>query len=88
MAQQTIFDKIREWIGGIAWDIFLWSARMTEDEYFDALNRDAELLRAPVQSDAKEACPSYTHIYLTYWHGNFKFCPFCGRLLSQPSDGG
>ena len=55
MAQQTIWDKIREWIGGIAWDVFLWSARMTEDEYFNEVTRAAELQHAPVQTD--QPCP-------------------------------
>jgi hypothetical protein len=39
MAEQTIFDKIREWIGSVAWTIFLWSAQMTEDEYFAEMDR-------------------------------------------------
>ena len=50
MAQQSFLDKVREWIGGVAWAIFLWSARMTEDEYFAEQDRAAELLRAPVRA--------------------------------------
>lgn len=41
MAQPTFLDKVRDWIGGIAWDVFLWSIRMTEDEYHAAILEDA-----------------------------------------------
>lgn len=37
MSNPTIFDIIREWIGGGAFKVFLWSIRMTVDEYFDAV---------------------------------------------------
>ena len=37
MSKQSIFDIIREWIGGGAFKVFLWSIRMTQDEYLDAV---------------------------------------------------
>lgn len=43
MAQETFFDKVREFIGSIAWSIFLWSIRMSEDEYLDAVVRESGL---------------------------------------------
>ena len=55
MGKQSIFDKVREWLGGIAFDVFLWSARMTQDEYLDAVVRESGLTqRAP---DAAPLCP-------------------------------
>ena len=40
MGKQSFFSKVREWIGGIGFDIFLWSIRMTEEEYCDAIDRE------------------------------------------------
>ena len=87
MAQQTFLDKVREWIGGAAWALFLWSARMTEDEYFAELDRTAELQRAAVQSEQK--CPFCTgdghwqEANQTFW------CDMCnGTGISKRSDGG
>lgn len=40
MGKLSIWDRIRLWIGGIAWDIFIWSTRMTEDEYHESIFRD------------------------------------------------
>ena len=40
MTKPTLFDTIREWIGGIAFHVFLWSIRMTEDEYIDIILED------------------------------------------------
>ena len=33
MAKQSTLEWIREWIGGIAFNVFLWANRMTFDEY-------------------------------------------------------
>ena len=33
MRSETIFDKVRGWIGYIAWIVFLWSIRMTEEQF-------------------------------------------------------
>jgi hypothetical protein len=45
MGNPTIWDKLREWIGGIAWDVFIWSLRMTEDQYLDAIYRQESAIR-------------------------------------------
>lgn len=59
MAQETFFDKVREFIGSIAWSIFLWSIRMSEDEYLDAVVRESGLtLRAPDGAFACANCGS------------------------------
>ena len=55
MAQETFFDKVREFIGSIAWSIFLWSIRMSEDEYLNAVvNQSGLTQRVP---DAAPLCP-------------------------------
>jgi len=40
MGKQTFPDRVREFIVGIGWSIFLWSIRMTQDEYIDSVIRD------------------------------------------------
>ena len=57
MAQQTFLDNVREWIGGLAWSIFLWSARMTEEEYFAELTRAGEQRHAPTEAGGDWICP-------------------------------
>jgi len=37
MGEETFFDKIRSIISGVAWMVFLWSLRMTPDEYWMAI---------------------------------------------------
>lgn len=37
MGKPTFLDEVRKWIGGIAFDVFLWSIRMTADEYRQVL---------------------------------------------------
>jgi len=38
MAQETFIEKVRDWIGGIGFNVFLWSIRMTADEYLDMVS--------------------------------------------------
>ena len=55
MAQETFFDKVREWLGGIGFNVFLWSIRMTADEYLDMVSTESGLTkRVP---DAAPLCP-------------------------------
>lgn len=37
MGPETIWDKIKDWIGGIAWGVFLWSCQMTQEQYWEAI---------------------------------------------------
>jgi hypothetical protein len=41
MGQPSLLDRLREWIGGIAFDVFLWAYRMTNDEYLEMVYEDA-----------------------------------------------
>ena len=47
MGKESLFDRIRRWIGHLAWVIFLWSIRMTEEQYMDA--QDKEVMRRHLQ---------------------------------------
>ncbi len=38
MGEPSIADKVREFIGDIAWRVFLWSIRMTDEEYDHAVH--------------------------------------------------
>lgn len=37
MGPETFFDRIRDLIGSSAWRIFLWSNRMTEEQYWEQI---------------------------------------------------
>ena len=39
MGEITMWEKTKEFIGGIAWEIFIWSISMSEDEYFECINQ-------------------------------------------------
>ena len=41
MGKQSLLDRVREWIGGVAFRVFLWSIRMTQDQYIDAIVEEA-----------------------------------------------
>ncbi len=48
MAKETFIEKVRDWIGGIGFNVFLWSIRMTADEYLDMVSTIGGLTkRAP-----------------------------------------
>jgi hypothetical protein len=44
MDKTTFLDNIREWIAGIAFDVYLWASRMTEEEFIAAQERQARRL--------------------------------------------
>ena len=76
MGKASIFDNFREWIGGVAFAIFLWSARMTEDEYFDELSRSAELRNGA--DDVGQDCPDCGGSgYMVDEEGNEHQCLLC-----------
>ena len=75
MGKQSIFDKVREWLGGIAFDVFLWSARMTQDEYLDAVVRESGLTQHT--PDGARVAPHCVHGY----NGT---CPECGAMQTPP----
>jgi len=37
MGEETLFDKIRNLIGSVSWRIFLWSVKMTANQYRKAI---------------------------------------------------
>jgi hypothetical protein len=41
MGKQGLFDQMREFIGAIAFKVFLWAYRMTNDEYLSMVYEDA-----------------------------------------------
>ncbi len=41
MSDKTIFEKIRSWIGGLGFDVFLWSVKMTKEDFWKAQDEDA-----------------------------------------------
>ena len=41
MGQPSFFDNVREYIGGVAFAIYLWAARMTKEEFWAAQERQA-----------------------------------------------
>jgi hypothetical protein len=45
MGEETILDCIRDWIGSVAFRVFLWSVRMTQEQYFKAVEYECEMTR-------------------------------------------
>jgi len=41
MAQPSLFDNVRDWIGAFAFAVYLWSIRMTKEEFWNEQERDA-----------------------------------------------
>ena len=37
MGKLTLWEKLKEGVGGVAFKVFLWTISMTKDEYFDAI---------------------------------------------------
>jgi hypothetical protein len=45
MGNFTLFETMREWIGGVAWIVFLWGIRMTEEQYINELYNQERHIR-------------------------------------------
>lgn len=60
MGKQSFTSKVREFISGLAWDVFLWANRMTDDQYHT-------LYKLDVLSELPQVCE---HGY----NGNCKTC--------------
>lgn len=41
MGKETFFDIFREWVGGVAFSILLWSLRMTKEQYWNEMEAQA-----------------------------------------------
>lgn len=42
MGELTLWDRLREWIGSIAWLVFLWASEHTEEEYWRIIRESFE----------------------------------------------
>jgi hypothetical protein len=70
-------SSFREWIGGMAFDVFLWSIKMTEDEYLNTVEG------GQVRIDNNHSV--YMHCWNCYAWGiptpeNTDTCGNCGGL--------
>lgn len=52
MGKQTFLGRIREWIGVIAFNVFLWAFKMTADEFRADILEDA---RREYESEKRNA---------------------------------
>ena len=66
MGKLSFFANIREWIAGIAFDVFLWGVQMTQEEYFDTITSGL----TPHAPDAAEPCQ-----YCKRVHDSSLACP-------------
>lgn len=41
MGKETFWDKVRGAVAGVAFSMYLWSIRMTADEYWNEMRRQA-----------------------------------------------
>lgn len=41
MGKANLMDVFKEWIGGIAFSVLLWSLDMTKEQYYDAQEKQA-----------------------------------------------
>ena len=57
MGKKSLLDSVREWIGGVAFRVFLWSIRMTQDEYIDTIIRENKPLPYEVYKDFEQGQP-------------------------------
>ena len=64
MGNETTLDKIRGYIGHIAWSIFLWSLRMTDEQYDKAVHIGCKPVTARVAE--LEAALEVTRVRLPY----------------------
>ena len=69
MGNQPFFTRVREWIGGIGFDVFLWSIRMSEEEYLNIITTEGGL--TPRAADKCARCGSRVDV------GNFTICDAC-----------
>ena len=53
MGKLSFWESVRVWLGGVAFDVFLWSVRMSADDYFDMIQTEGGLTkREPDDGDA------------------------------------
>ena len=42
MIKQTLWEVVRMFIGDIGWSVFLWSIKMTQDQYINYVQNGGE----------------------------------------------
>lgn len=45
MGKLSFWESVRVWLGGVAFDVFLWSVRMSADDYFDMIQTEGGLTK-------------------------------------------
>jgi|SoiMetStandDraft_2_1073263.scaffolds.fasta_scaffold94811_2 hypothetical protein len=45
MGKQTFIDKIKDFIAGMGWQLFLWGNDLTKEEYWNAIYEQEKLHR-------------------------------------------
>jgi hypothetical protein len=62
MGKQTIWSKIREFISGIAWRVFLWANQMTNEEYMQSIEAsiEADRICRKIKSAIEKSEAEYT----------------------------
>lgn len=58
MGTPNIFQRVKLFIGSIAWTVFLWSMGMKEEEYIDLLVNLDRVLNAPAEIKLLQAAES------------------------------
>lgn len=43
MGKLSLIKRMKEFVGNVAWKIFLWASEMTEDEYILMIQRSCRL---------------------------------------------
>lgn len=41
MGKQSLWSRVKELIGGVAFDVFCWSIGMTQEQYITAISQEA-----------------------------------------------
>lgn len=55
MGKLSFWESVRVWLGSVAFDVFLWSVRMSADDYFDMIQTEGGLTpRAPDVCNASD----------------------------------
>jgi hypothetical protein len=45
MGKQTLKDRIKEFIAGVAFEVFLWASNLNRYDYFDAIYYQEKAIR-------------------------------------------
>lgn len=68
MGESTFLDKVRDFIGGVAWRVYLWSIRMNDEQYDKSVH---------------DGCMPYNGT-LHCEHGYNGICKICDAIKTPP----